>query len=135
MYSRRAEGVTYKCRGRGALLFLPNGGRHEDAILTKAFEDHVRDHVVSWYTWAQKNKLGVERMEDLILVSGRTLVTSWAAAVFLDKTMEAEITLTSRTHTDGAASLVWGNIQGPVVYHNNHFDPVRFLRLRLLCMH
>ena len=135
MYSRRAEGVTYKCRGRGALLFLPNGGRHEDAILTKAFEGYIQDHVVSWYTWAQNNKLGVERMEDLILVSGRTLVTSWAAAVFVDKTMEAEITLTSRTHSDGGASFVWGKIQGPGVSHNNHSDPVRFLRLRLLCMH
>ena len=116
-------------------MSLPDGGRREDAILTKAFEDYIRDHIVDWFIWAQNHKLGVERIEDLILVSGRTLVTSWAAAVFVDKTMEAEIALTSRTHSDGEASFVWGKIQGPVVYHNNHFDPVRFLRLRLLCMH
>jgi len=62
--------------------------------------------VVSWFTWAQNNKLGVERLEDLILVSGLTLVTSWAAAVFMDNNMEAEITLTSRTRSDGGASFV-----------------------------
>ncbi|KAH9998748.1 hypothetical protein BJV77DRAFT_710152 [Russula vinacea] len=118
-----AEGVTYTFRNRGALLSLPNGGRHEDVIRTKAFEDYIRDHVVSWYTWAQKNKLGVERMEELILVSGCTLVTSWAAAVLVDNTMKAEISLASRTLSNGEASFVWSNNQGAVVYHNSRFDP------------
>jgi hypothetical protein len=122
----RAEGVTYKCRGRGALLSLPNGGHREDVIRTKAFEDYIRDHIISWFTWAQKNKLGVERMEDLILVSGRTLVASWAAVVFVDNNMEAEISLASRTHNNGGASFVWRKIRGPVVHHNSRFDPVRF---------
>ena len=121
----RAEGVTYRCRGRGALLSLPNGGHREDAIHTKAFEDYIRDHIVGWFTWAQ-NKLGVESIEDLILVSGRTLVASWAAAVFLDNTMEAEVSLASRSHDNGGASFVWGKIRGSVVYHNSRFDPVRF---------
>jgi hypothetical protein len=108
-------------------LSLPNGGRHEDVIRTKAFADYIRDHVVSWYTWAQKNKLGVERMEELILVSGCTLVTSWAAAVFVDNTMKAEISLASRTLNNGGASFVWSNNQGAVVYHNSRSDPVRSL--------
>ena len=108
-------------------MSLPNGGRHEDVIRTKAFEVYIRDHVVSWYTWAQKNKLGVERMEELILVSGCTLVTSWAAAVLVDNTMKAEISLASRTLSNGEASFVWSNNQGAVVYHNSRFDPVRSL--------
>jgi hypothetical protein len=126
IHFRRAEVVTYKCRGHGALLSLPNGGHREDAIHTKAFEDYIRDHVVSWFTWAQNNKLGVECMEDLVLVSGRTLVASWAAAVFLDNTTEAEISLASRTHDGGGASFVWRKIRGPVVCHNSRIDPVRF---------
>ena len=70
-------------------MSLPHGGHREDVIRTKVFEDYIRDHVVSWFNWAQKNKLGVERMEDLILVTGCTLVTSWAAAAFEDNTIEA----------------------------------------------
>ncbi|KAF8474356.1 hypothetical protein DFH94DRAFT_761713 [Russula ochroleuca] len=119
-----AEGVTYKFRNRGALLSLPNGGRRKDVIRTKAFEDYIRDHVVSWYTWAQNNKLGVERMEDLILVSSCMLVTSWAAATFVENTMEARISLASRPFNNGAATFVWTNNQGPVVYHNSQFDPL-----------
>jgi hypothetical protein len=107
-------------------LSLPHGGHREDVIRTKAFEDYIRDHVVSWFNWAQKNRLGVERMEELILVSGCTLVASWAAATLVDNTMESEISLASRPLNNGGASFVWSNIRGPVVYHNSRFDPVSF---------
>jgi hypothetical protein len=119
------EGVTYKFRNRGALLSLPNGGHREDVIRTKVFEDYIRDHVDRWFNWAQNNKLGVERMEDLILVSGRTLVTSWAAAAFVDNTFDAEISLSSRSLSNIGANFVWCNVRGRVTYHNSRFDPVR----------
>ena len=80
--------------------------------------------MVSWFNWAQKNSLGVERMEELILVTGCTLVASWAAATLVDNTMEGEISLASRTLNNGGASFVWSNIRGPMVFHNSHFDPV-----------
>lgn len=107
-------------------MSLPNGGHREDVIRTKVFEDYIRDHIVNWFTWAQNNKLGIDRMEELILVTGRTLATSWAAAVFMDNNMEAEISLASRTHDNGGASFVWRKIRGAVVYRNSRFNPVRF---------
>ena len=118
------EDVTYKFRNCGALLSLPNGGHHEDVIRAQAFEDYTKDYVDSWFTWARKNRLGVERVEELILVSGCTLVTSWAAAAFMDDTTDAEISLASRTLNNGA-SFVWSNIRGRVFYHNSHLEPVR----------
>jgi hypothetical protein len=120
-----AEGVTYNCRGHGALLLLPHGGRRTDIIRSKAFEDYIRDHVASWFTWAQKNEQGIERMEDLILVSGCTLVSSWAAAVFVYNTMEAKISLARRTLSNGGECLIWGNIRGAVEYHDGNINPVR----------
>ncbi|KAF8491436.1 hypothetical protein F5888DRAFT_1598287, partial [Russula emetica] len=74
----------YRCRAqhRGALLFLPHKGRRKDVIPIKVFQDYIRDNVFSWFRWSKKMKLPVERMEDLILVTGCTLVTSWAAAAF-----------------------------------------------------
>ena len=105
-------------------MSLPNGGLHEDVIRLQAFQDYIQDHVDSWFTWAQKNRLGVERVEDLILVSGCTLVASWAAAAFVDDTMDAEISLASRALDKGGASSVWSNIRGRVIYHNNSFEPV-----------
>ena len=89
------------------------------------FEDYIRDHVVSWFTWAQKNQQGIERMEDLILVSGCTLASSWAAAAFVYNTMEAKISLARRTLSNGGECFVWGNIRGSVEYHDSNIDPVR----------
>lgn len=118
-----AEGVTYNCRGHGALLLLPHGGHRADIIRTKVFEDYIRDHVVSWFTWAQKNQQAIERMEDLILVSGCTLVSSWAAAAFVYNTMEAKISLARRTLSNGGECFIWGNIRGSVEYHDSNISP------------
>ena len=125
--------VTHcKSRKRGAVLSLPNGGYHKDVIRTKPFEDYIQDHIVNWFNWAQNNKLSVERMEDLILVTGCTLVTSWAAAVFVDN-IEAEISLESWALSNGATSFVWRNIRGPVVYRNSCLDLVRSPTTFTLC--
>ena len=115
----------YRFRNSGALLSLPNGGYHEDVIRAQPFEHYVQNHVDSWFIWAQKNRLGVRRVEDLILVSGCTLVTSWAVAAFADDTLDAEISLASRTFNNCGASFVWSNIRGSVLYHNSRFEPVR----------
>lgn len=106
-------------------MSLPNGGYREDFVRTKGFEDYIRDHIVIWFTWALNNKLGVNRLEDLILVSGCTLVTSWAAAVTVENDMEAEISLAVRTLSNGGADFDWSDIRGPVIFHNSHFDQVR----------
>ena len=91
------------------------------------FADYTRDHADKWFNWAQNKQLGVERMEDLILVSGCTLVTSWAAAVCVDTTFDTKISLTSRSLSNVEASFVWNNLRGRVQYHNSRFDPVRSL--------
>ena len=60
-------------------------------------------------------------MEDLILVTGCTLVTSWAAAVSVDITPGAEISLANRTHSNGSSGFVWRNVKGHVSYRNSRF--------------
>jgi hypothetical protein len=66
-------------------------------------------------------------MEDLILVSGCTLVSSWAAAAFVYNTMEAKISLARRTLGNGGECFVWGNNRGAVEYHDGNINPVRSL--------
>ncbi|KAH9960031.1 hypothetical protein BC827DRAFT_1384519 [Russula dissimulans] len=70
-----------------------------------------------------ENKLDVERMEDLILVSGCTLVTSWAAAAFVDPSAKMEISLAVQSFNNGGAHFTWSNIHGMMVYHNSHSGP------------
>ena len=64
-------------------------------------------------------------MEDLILVSGCTLVSSWAAAAFVYNTMDAKISMARRTLSNGGECFVWGNIRGAVEYHDSDISPVR----------
>jgi hypothetical protein len=106
-------------------LSLPHGGLRTDVIRTKVFEEYVRDNADSWYTWAQNHKLGVERMEDLILVTGCTLVTSWAAAVFDNHTTPEDatsISLHAQKFESGGAEFFWRNRHGNIDYHNSHFN-------------
>ncbi|KAH9959711.1 hypothetical protein BJV74DRAFT_788663 [Russula compacta] len=123
-----SAGTTYKCRKRqGAFLTLPHDGTREDVIRTKVFEDYIRDHVESWFTFAQRQGY-VERMEELILVSGCTLVTSWGVAAFVDSINDAEISLRSQAYGGGGASFDWREIGPGVAYQDSsHQGAVRSL--------
>ena len=121
----------YQCRAqhRGALLSLPHRGYCRDVIPLKVFEEYIKDNVDNWFRWSKKMMLPVEHMEDLILVTGCTLVTSWAAAAF-DGYMSmdsdaATISLEAIRFDGGGARYFWRNIRGIVEYHNSRFDPVR----------
>lgn len=105
---------------------LPRDGFHEDVIRTKAFEDYIRDHVDSWFSFARRCGL-VERMEDLILVSGCTFVTSWAAATFCDKHADEEFSLRSQALSGGGSRFDWKKVGPSVAYRNSHQVLVRSL--------
>ena len=116
---------------------------------TGVFEEYIRDNVDSWFSWSQKHGFReVERMEDLILVTGRTLVHSWAAAAFPGRTKTAEISLfqtpklaqtlaQAQTPTlaqtpapdqmlaKSESSFEFSDRRGDVERHCSRFDPVR----------
>jgi hypothetical protein len=120
----------YQCRAqhRGALLSLPHKGHRKDVVPLPVFKDYIRDNVENWFRWSKKMKLPVEHMEDLILVTGCTLVTSWAVAAF-DGHMSVDsdpttISLETRKSHGGRDQFLWRNIGGNVEYGNSRFDPV-----------
>jgi hypothetical protein len=125
-FSRSIPGTTYKCRnGQGALLVVPHDGLRKDVIRTEVFEDYIREHVDSWFSLARQSRLGVRRMEDLILVTGCTLATSWGVAAFVDRTLAGEISLRTERLDGGGASFDWHMIRPGVVFQNSHQDSVR----------
>ena len=114
--------TSFRCRKKlGAFLSLPFDGYREDVIRTKGFEDYIRDHCKSWFAFAQRNRLDVQRMEDIVLVTGCTLVTAWAAAVFVDSNLDSDITLGCQPLGDSGAKFQWYIPRGTrdsVAYHN-----------------
>ena len=92
------------------------------------FRKYIRDNADNWFRWCKRMELPVEQMEDLILVTGCTLVTSWAAAAFENhQSVDSDpptISLAAKNSGNGA-QFVWRNIREPIEYHNSPFDPVR----------
>ena len=66
-------------------------------------------------------------MEDIILVSGCTLVTAWAAAAFVDNNLDSEITLECQPLADSGATFQWhfGREARQSVQYNNSQERVR----------
>lgn len=127
-------GQMYECdaRSHGALLSLPHGGLSEDVIRTKVFDYYIRDNVDSWFRWSKREGFPIERMEDLVLVTGCTLATSWVAVVFDNNKMStagseaATISLYIQKSNRGGVQCFWCNKRGRVVYHSSYFDSVSF---------
>ena len=124
--SHSAEGFTYECKGPGALLSLPYDGYRESLTRVKAFEKYIRDNVDSWFTWSKQQDLPVERMGDLILVTERTLVTSWAAAAFIGRSETQSFSLVPSLQGSSGQSFEFRNIRGDVRRNCSYFESVRF---------
>jgi hypothetical protein len=114
-------------RKQGALLWVPYDGVHKEVIRTKVFEDYIRDHVDSWLSFAQSRKLEVERTEDLIFVTGCTLVTSWGIAAFVDAGLGEDAELEMKFQTRRGDNFDWHEIHPTVTHKNKYQGSVRFL--------
>ena len=68
-------------------------------------------------------------MEDLILVTGFTLVTSWGIAAFSDNAQEAVVSLKSHASDGGGASFDWREVRPGAACQNSYQNPVCPFRL------
>jgi hypothetical protein len=120
--------ASFKCRARnkGAFLSLPFNCDSVDAIRTKAFETYTRKHCDSWLEFAIANNLDA-RMEDIILVTGCDLTSSWAMAAFVNP-LHPEMRLGVQAFEAGSARFQWSVTNQP---HNNEPNQVRQTSLRV----
>ncbi|KAN0131606.1 hypothetical protein V8E53_010448 [Lactarius tabidus] len=106
---------SFTCRSSpGAFLSLPFSGISEDAIRTKGFDTYIRKHCDSWLEFATINDFDVQ-LEDIVLVTGCDLTSSWAMAAFIDSS-ETEISLGVHPASVGSARFQWSFTNQP---HNN----------------
>ena len=114
--------TSLKCRRRseGAFLSLPFDGVKKDVIRTRYFEAYIRQHCDSWLEFAITNDHNV-RLEDIILVTGCDLTSSWAMAAFVNPS-NLEISLGMRASEAGIASFQWSVTNQP---HHNEPNQVR----------
>ena len=115
-------------------MSLPHDGHRESLICPKAFEKYIRDNVGSWFDWSKKKGLPVERMGDLIFVTERTLVTSWAAAAFIGRSEMQNFSLVPSPQGSSGQCFEFRNVRGDVATNCSYFDSVCF-SFRLLALY
>jgi hypothetical protein len=72
-------------------LSLPIAARREDTIALGDFKRWIVKHIDIWFAFARKLGLGIEQMEEIILVTGCDRTRSWANVAFLGNYVDARV--------------------------------------------
>ncbi|KAI0289863.1 hypothetical protein BC826DRAFT_970762 [Russula brevipes] len=86
------EQISYSCsKEQGAILSLPVPARSYDTIAQGDFGKWIVTHIDCWFAFTRTLGLGIQRMEDIVLVTGCHLTRSWANIAFLQGRGEARV--------------------------------------------
>ena len=130
--SRRTEGITYICRGPGALLSLPCGGYREDAIHKRVFRGTHRTAV---WTAGLTGQGMLVCLSIVWMTSFLSLGVHWSL-----RTLRPFLMTTLRVHrflwwadilhnVEELPRFIWSNIRGTIEYHDSQLKPVCLSRL------
>ncbi|KAH9960254.1 hypothetical protein BGW80DRAFT_78204 [Lactifluus volemus] len=97
--------VRYSCLKRGAILSLPVPAEREDTIARGEFAKCIVKHIDTWFAFARNLGLGVKRMEDIVLVTGRHLGRSWTNVVFSESQAVGQVSL--KVKVSGISDVEW----------------------------
>ena len=84
--------------------------RREDTLARGDFSRWMMRNIDSWFAFAKNLGLGIERIEEIVLVTGCDLTRSWTNIVFLDDQADARVSF-------GV------NVEGPDTSINFRFSP------------
>ncbi|KAH9970628.1 hypothetical protein BGW80DRAFT_560879 [Lactifluus volemus] len=75
--------VSFLCQGkRGAVLSLPVDARREDTVAKGDFGRWMIKHIDNWFSFTKRLGLGIDRMEEIVFVTGCHLARSSTNVVF-----------------------------------------------------
>ena len=96
--------VTISSPGRrGAALSLPTHAQREDTIAKGDFGKWIVKNIDHWFAFAVGLGLGINRMQDIILVTGRHCAKSWINVAFSEGPGDAEVSF--GLQVSGASNL------------------------------
>ena len=105
--------VTFACSGKqGALLYLPFPAEQEDTVAFGDFGKWIVKNIHDCMRFADERGLGVNRMEDIILVTGRHLAKSWVRAVFSENRGGAQVSFVVNASGNSVLRLEERNVSG-----------------------
>jgi len=107
--------ITYSCSGKqGALLYLPFLAALEETIAHGDFGKWIIKNIDDCLKVAEDLGCGVNRAEDIILVTGRHLARSWISVAFSESRGGAgsEVSFAVRMSGDSSIRLDERNVNG-----------------------
>ena len=101
--------VSFSCKGKqGAVLSLPVRARCEDTVALGDFGEWMINHIDRWFAWARELGVGINRMEEIVLVTGAHLSRSWTNVAFLENQTHVQVSfefqVTANTSIDWIVS-------------------------------
>lgn len=63
------------------------------------------DHIDGWYSWARNLGVGINRMDEIVLVTGAHLTRSWINVAFLEDQIDARVSFEFQLTSD--AGINW----------------------------
>ena len=117
------------------MLHLPDHAFSHDyrGSISRPIKNYLEDNVQRFFDFARQRREHFPDVKEIIHVTGYTVVTSWAAAVFLDKKIDAKLEFQSLPND--TMNLQWhveDNIREHVPCHTS--NPTQVCRLGLILL-
>jgi hypothetical protein len=90
------------------------GAQRQDTRARGNFGDWMIKHIDSWFTFARGLGLGIEQMEEIILVTGLHLTKSWANLAFFEGQSRGQASLGFNVVHAPDSSITWHCLPGSV---------------------
>jgi hypothetical protein len=93
-------------------LSLPVPAQGEDTIAFGDFGKWMIKHIDAWFAFARGLGLGIDRIEDIILVTGRHLTKSWVNVAFTQRRRDTGVSFDVQVSSHGHVSLEQQYVRG-----------------------
>ena len=92
----------------GAVLSLPIQAKGQNTVASTDFGKWIISHIDHWFSWARQLGVGIDRMEDIILVTGTHCSRSWTNVVFPGGQGDAQASFGAKVdHRGDAVAINW----------------------------
>ena len=103
---------SYSGRGKGALLYLPLLAERHDTVARGDFGEWMLENIDTCFRVAEDLGYGVERMEDIILVTGYHLAKSWVSVAFSESRGGSQVSFGVRVSGSSGVHFDERNVNG-----------------------
>ena len=89
------------------MLYLPVDAQRQDTLARRDFAQWMVKHIDCWLSFARRLGLGIEQMEDIVLITGCHSAKSWANVAFLGGQTDAQATFRIKVEYGAAIGAKW----------------------------